>query len=643
MEVSMDTNASTLPQPQSTSPYPPSPTASRKRSIQDIDAQTAQAPTTATAVHTDIQTPSAYTDKDDQDNADPSIRGATRVGPAMEVSHVLISSGEQSVGSKIGDEALVQNTKEATSGEPAPSSGLTGPASMSHLSTCGGATTPALKKRKLSPASKEAKQQEKEAKERQRLEERAKKEEEKRLKDEEKKKREVEREEERKRKEDKKKAKEEEKAAKEEEKRKRDAAKEEEKRKREEEKLKKERAQPTLNAFFAKPKPLVQPSVATVARSPKESGCDGAANESPREANAASDYQRAFPSFFLQSHTKVAPPHRFGRDSEALRIMRENVDVYLKSPSSSEDSIVFRPLEIFNMIPYRRRRGRLPASVREILLQMQTLNDQAGTSEATQRQQCLLKKVRMKSLKFGEDVRPPYQGTYSKQLPGSSASKMMRNPFHRGLPDTNYDYDSEAEWEEPEEGEELDSEEEEEMSDDGDDDMDGFLDDDDDQLVDGKRRLIVGDLEPVCTGIQWHDQGVDPEFKAYKIQTIPDTVSLPIDPFSTAYWQKPNAPEPAQTSGPGRSMLHSFLRNPSMQDGSALPLLGSGRSKRTFPPEQLAEFKHVVDGSDLSKLGLIEILKKRFPKVSKDVLKDTLNSVATRVGQKEAEKKWVCK
>lgn len=33
----------------------------------------------------------------------------------------------------------------------------------------------------------------------------------------------------------------------------------------------------------------------------------------------------------------------------------------------------------------------------------------------------------------------------------------------------------------------------------------------------------------------------------------------------------------------------------------------------------------------------------RFPKVSKDVLKDTLNSVATRVGQKEADKKWVCK
>lgn len=31
-----------------------------------------------------------------------------------------------------------------------------------------------------------------------------------------------------------------------------------------------------------------------------------------------------------------------------------------------------------------------------------------------------------------------------------------------------------------------------------------------------------------------------------------------------------------------------------------------------------------------------------FPKISKDTLKDTLNMMAVRVGQKEADKKWVC-
>ncbi|OGM43553.1 chromatin assembly factor 1 subunit A [Aspergillus bombycis] len=658
MEVSMDTSPaalSPLPQSQSqsqqpsstatsTASYPASPTTSRKRSVQDIDAQTASA--TATSNPADKRRSPTYTDKENQENADPSIQSSTRVSPVLEMSHVLIVGG----GAKPNDEVPVRNTKEATLGGSVPSPGST------HLSTDAGTDTPATKKRKLSPASKEARQQEKEAKqqekevkERQRLEEKAKKEEEKRVKEEEKKKRDAEREEERKRKEEKKKAKEEEKAVKEEEKRKKEAAKEEEKRKKEEEKLKKERAQPKLNAFFAKPKPPMQPSSSALTASPKKSsGGDGSTNEPAHEAGTVSDYQRAFPEFFLQSHTKVAPPHMFQRDSEALRQMRGKLDASMKSSNSSEEALVFRPSEIFNLMPYKRRRGRLPASVREILQQMQSLNDQAGTSEAVQRQQGLLKEVRMKSLKFGEDVRPPYQGTYSKPLSESSANKMMRNPFHRGLPETNYDYDSEAEWEEPEEGEELDSEEEEEMSEDGEDDMDGFLDDEDDQLVDGKRRLIVGDLEPVCTGIQWHDQGMKPEFKAYRVETISDAVSLPIDPFSTAYWQKPKTSEPAQTSGAGRPSLHSFLGNPfpgsaSTQDGSALPLLGPGKSKRPFPSELLAEFKQVVDGSDLSKLGLIEILKKRFPKVSKDALKDTLNSVATRVGQKEAEKKWVCK
>lgn len=95
----------------------------------------------------------------------------------------------------------------------------------------GNAGTPASKKRKLSPASKEAKQQEKEAKDRQRAEEKAKKEEDKakreeerKVKEEEKKKREADREEEKRKreaeKEEKKRAKDEERAAREEERRK---------------------------------------------------------------------------------------------------------------------------------------------------------------------------------------------------------------------------------------------------------------------------------------------------------------------------------------------------------------------------------------------------------------------------------------
>lgn len=228
-----------------------------------------------------------------------------------------------------------------------------------------------------------------------------------------------------------------------------------------------------------------------------------------------------------------------------------------------------------------------------------------------------LRKITMKSLKFGEDVRPPYQGTFTRVVPESSAKKLCRNPYYRGLPDTDYDYDSEAEWEEPEEGEDLDSEEEEE-SDDGEDDMDGFLDDEDDALAGGKRRLIVGDLEPVCSGIQWASDGVDSELQTYQIQTISDAVKFPIDPFSGAYWEKPRA-EPASAKGrvmpiPSNQTLDSFRVNP----GSDAPAVGSAlppattKAKRPFPPESLPEFKQAVEGSDLSKIGLVEILKKKY-------------------------------
>lgn len=230
--------------------------------------------------------------------------------------------------------------------------------------------------------------------------------------------------------------------------------------------------------------------------------------------------------------------------------------------------------------------------------------------------QNLLRKVPMKFLKFGEDVRPPYQGTYTRPVPESAANKLSRNPYHRELPDTNYDYDSEVEWEEPEEGEDLDSEEEEEVSDDGDDDMDGFLDDEDDALAGGKRRLIVGDLEPVCSGIRWAANGVYPEFHTYRIETISEAVKFPIDPFSGAYWQKPRAVDQAKAWVPqnplGRATLHIPWGNhgPEPAVGGALPTVTS-KAKRPFPPEQLDEFKQAVEGSDLSKLGLVEILKKR--------------------------------
>lgn len=124
-----------------------------------------------------------------------------------------------------------------------------------------------------------------------------------------------------------------------------------------------------------------------------------------------------------------------------------------------------------------------------------------------------LKCVSMKYLKFAEDVRPPYIGTYTKNS-SPATSRLCKNPFMRSLPFTDYNYDSEVEWEDPGEGEDLDSEAEEELGDDEEgDEMEGFLDDE--GAVEGirganvKHRPLIGDLEPISTGLCWDVQGIE--------------------------------------------------------------------------------------------------------------------------------------
>ncbi|KAJ5536538.1 hypothetical protein N7513_009724 [Penicillium frequentans] len=575
----------------SLSPLPPpsfaSPGSPRKRSIHEVDGATLPSVGPKRAL-------TSYTENN-QENHDPTSGPQKEATELNEKDHSTVQPPRQvAIPVKTPDQSPVARTIETT----------------------------------LVPSTTEESNQGRKGK---KEEEKKKREEEKRLREEEKKKRDAEREEEKRLKEDEKKKREaereEKKKAKEEEKAAKEVAKEDDKRRKEEAKLKKERAQPKLNSFFAKPQVPASPtkSISSPQKAAPVNNAIIGTSQPP-----VSDYAKAFPDFFLQSHTIVAPPHRFERDTNALAHVQNRIDASLNLQNGTYEHQPFRPTEIFNLIPYQRRCGRQAHSVKEILQRMHTLSDAANQPHvASASVKSDLSHIPMKSLKFGEDVRPAYQGTYTRPIPKALAHKVARNPYRRGLPETDYDYDSEAEWEEPEEGEDLDSEEEEEASDEGEDDMDEFLDDEDDALKENKRRLIVGELEPVCSGIRWATDGVDEELKGYRMEVISDTVKFPIDPFSTAYWQKPRATDQAPkgrvTQKPGGS-LDVFRVQPGT-DAAAV----------------LSEFKEVVEGSDLSKIGVIEILKKRFPKVSKDTLKATLDQVAVRVGQKEVDKKWVCR
>ena len=169
----------------------------------------------------------------------------------------------------------------------------------------------------------------------------------------------------------------------------------------------------------------------------------------------------------------------------------------------------------------KERRFRQGVSVKSIVAQID--GDQQHPIDLTgsklQKPGEQLKSVPRKYIRFCEDVRPPYNGTYTKIISPLKISRLSRNPFSRQRPDTNYDYDSEAEWEEPEEGEDLVSEDEEPDVDEEEDEMDGFLDDEDAQDAKPKRRALLGDLEPSSTGLCWADSD-GPDLSSYAIDML---------------------------------------------------------------------------------------------------------------------------
>ncbi|KAJ9640090.1 hypothetical protein H2199_006324 [Coniosporium tulheliwenetii] len=354
------------------------------------------------------------------------------------------------------------------------------------------------KRRKLTVQEKEEKKREKEEKERQRAEQRAKRDEEKQLKGEERRKKNEEKEE-------------------------KQRQKDLEKQQKEEALRKKERSQMRLASFFTKPA-TPQSSRPSLARSepsaPDVKGksvsfvaIDNPQGSPPRTVSPHkkffSEYELFFLPFELPSNVTCAPVNAFIRDDEEIQTKRRKLDHHIEEPlEESSLSIRFH-------VPQEQRqlRGERTPPVRQIMecLHGTSANPIDLTQDAsTNRNRTPMDEllcIPMKYLHFGEDVRPPYYGTYTKIQSRHEGRRLARNPFSRTLPEADYSYDSEAEWEEPEEGEDLDSEDDEDVESVGSaEDMQGFLDDEDAvEAAKSRRGHIAGSLEPVCSGLHWED------------------------------------------------------------------------------------------------------------------------------------------
>jgi chromatin assembly factor 1 subunit A len=480
--------------PQDVSPY------SSQKQDPDLDSGESSMPTPPVSVGTNKVDPSPARSRSasltDAGSATPSLRGGSPM-PGLEMTR----SGQQRIG-----------------GSPSPSA-------FAALNGNGTAPPPA-KKPKLSFAEREAEKEmkriQKEIKDRERAEEKARKEQERQAQAEDKARRDAEREAEKKKKEAEREQKrisqEAEKAAKEEKRRRKEEEKAE-KQRAEEAKRKKDGTQLSLGSFFNIPASTAarRSSVDRRSESPAPPsmlavGVASPAASTPSKKPEQTPYEKMFLDFFVMKEVTMAPINRFERDEEASESLQSMIDSYIVGNRSPGRQRQFDAVNLFHLSGYEKVRGKRCMPVREIMAEMSGKStrpiDLTTDSQNTQirRTNDLLRRIPLKFLKFQEDVRPPYRGTYTSR-PINGIAKLARNPLRRDLPDTNYDYDSEAEWVEDEDAEDLNSEgdEDEDLGEDGED-MEGFLDDEDDETTHSKRLVLQGDLEPVSTGLCWEDQ-----------------------------------------------------------------------------------------------------------------------------------------
>ncbi|KAF2672985.1 hypothetical protein BT63DRAFT_451013 [Microthyrium microscopicum] len=421
-------------------------------------------------------------------------------------------------------------------------------------------------------------------------------------------------------------------------------AKEQEKQRKQEEQDKKDKAssavaQLRMNTFFTA-KPSLKDKIRTPnPEHPTNSTGSIASSSQPKPTY---EFDATFLPFALKSNTQLAPINRFFDSSKG---------------ASTVISLEVCIAEDFNLKAFQHvnQESTEEVDLRQIfdVLHGTSENPIDLTSEAYGRAHAKaledFQRVPVRYLHFVEDHRPPYCGTWSKPISTTEMNHLKRNPCEYKYQGLDYDEDSEAEWEEPEEGEDLHSDDDDESVED-EENLPDFVDDD---VVDAIRPAFIRDIPPTCSGIQWEDDEghlcpADPsyakaDFAELQMGCLLANFSGSIDPFSTKYWSAdPTHASPKKKSVNGLAGPRPALLDKTRKMNSVIPAATSGglyKVLRTVPTEDMDAFKAAIVGQDMTKTHMIEHLKKLFPKHSKDAITNTLGLIAKRESKK-SDAKW---
>ncbi|GAA5953543.1 hypothetical protein JCM21900_006197 [Sporobolomyces salmonicolor] len=378
-----------------------------------------------------------------------------------------------------------------------------------------------------------------------------------------------------------------------------------------------------------------------------------------------SDFNRVFRPFHVRPGVELAPINRFALNAgTSVEVnIDSKPDLTLKdSLASFTKSVPKRRIPPYNPHPEP------SVSVREAV---RGITDSNLTSQDASEWYALLKdreKIAVKFLKFREDVRPGYIGTWTK----TSRVVGPRTPFDRDGGLLKYDYDSEAEWEdEPDDADAENVESGGEMSDEADSDAaseaDSWLAEDDEiEYEEGydaegdvvmmnaeeggrkvteegdddvivvasakdqekerrrkdkerkkkaeeraKKKKMAGPLLPLIKGPAWEDQegkSSEPVFKAMKIQFLNDA-AFGLDPFT--FVSHPFSAPIATASVPSKGKENVSIPSASTPTSTNLADIptttaSSSRKARPFPDQLLPRLLRDIHGSDKSRNVLVD-------------------------------------
>ncbi|KAK3359868.1 chromatin assembly factor 1 subunit A-domain-containing protein [Lasiosphaeria hispida] len=391
-----------------------------------------------------------------------------------------------------------------------------------------------------------------------------------------------------------------------------------------------------------------------------------------KKGTGVSAYDQLFKPFFVKEHVTVAKSP--SEMDDATRELKSTILGEYVEGKRGEVKLDHTDLIKALRMPCssKRLRGRVYPSVKKIMAKYHELSslpiDLTTKSQNEQIRHTLeaLKAVPVKSLKFKEDVRPPYVGTISGLPTGvRSLRRIARNPISKNILPLDYDYDSEAEWQE-EDGEDVDELDDEDDDMEIDEDMDGFLDDSDDA---GPARLVFsGGMEPESTGLCWENRKrLNSPAKVYKyrmefILESPDHHSG-IDPFSDLYWKPAAGNEPSTASASASASesapvtiasclpatsntVPSPMGSSATSNGPKTLTQGTAGTKKLQQPLHSDMHNKLLSlmktKPTLSKIGIIELFASE-EKCPRAQIKVSFDLLTTHAGGKGRSAKWKLK